>query len=278
MVFITSQSLAAEISRQQNMAKEIAGEQAKISSGKKINAPSDDPQAWVQISEVGRQQSVNTTWSSNVTYGQSRAVAASTNLSEINNLMTKVTELLVGSTSTGPNSPGREATAQSIEGIRQTIHDLLYQTDYQGSPVFDDTNTVNIPVGTGLAVEAVGTRQSITDNAVGTQSIDDVLAAAITAVRSGDSTALSTSLTDSRAALDHVIVAQSIQSVREQRLDDFSTRLADKKLALTERRSGLEDTDLNEVITSLQSKLLTLEAAQSAFARISKQSLFDLLR
>ncbi len=278
MVFITSQSLTAEISRQQNMAKEIAGEQAKISSGKKINAPSDDPQAWVQISEVGRQQSVNVTWASNVTYGQSRATAASTNLAEVNNLMTKVTELLVGSTSTGPNSPGREATAQSIEGIRQTIRDLLYQTDYQGSPVFDDTNTVNIPVGTGLAVEAVGTRQSITDNAVGTQSIDDVLGAAIAAVRSGDSEALKTSLTDSRAALDHVIVAQSIQSVREQRLDDFSTRLADKKLALTERRSTLEDTNLNEVITSLQSKLLTLEAAQSAFARISKQSLFDLLR
>jgi flagellar hook-associated protein 3 FlgL len=49
-------------------------------------------------------------------------------------------------------------------------------------------------------------------------------------------------------------------------------------LALTERRSSLEDTDLTETITKLQNKLTTLEAAQSAFARISRQSLFDLIR
>jgi flagellar hook-associated protein 3 FlgL len=127
-------------------------------------------------------------------------------------------------------------------------------------------------------VDAVATRQSVTDNVVGTQSLDDVLQAAIDAVRSGDSTALKTSLTDSRAALDHVIVAQSIQGVRQQRIDDITQRLTNKKLDLTERRSGLEDTDVGEVITKLQSKLTTLEASQAAFARIGRQSLFDLLK
>jgi flagellar hook-associated protein 3 FlgL len=45
MVFITSQSLNAEILRQQNLARDIATEQTKISTGKKINQPADDPQA-----------------------------------------------------------------------------------------------------------------------------------------------------------------------------------------------------------------------------------------
>jgi flagellar hook-associated protein 3 FlgL len=273
MVFITSQSLNAEILRQQNLARDIATEQTKISTGKKINQPADDPQAWVQISQIGRQQSINDAWTSNATYANSRAQAAATSLGDVNALMSKVTELLVQSTSTSQDSPGREAVAQSIEGIKQSIHDLLYQTDYQGSPVFDDTHTVNIPVGAGLAVDAVATRQSVTDNVAGTQTLDDVLQAAIDAVRSGDSTALKTSLTDSRTALDHVIVAQSIQGVRQQRIDDIT-----KKLDLTERRSGLEDTDVGEVITKLQSKLTTLEASQAAFARIGRQSLFDLLR
>ena len=44
-----------------------------------------------------------------------------------------------------------------------------------------------------------------------------------------------------------------------------------------ERRSGLEDTDLTETIARIQSKLLSLEAAQAAFARINRQSLFDLI-
>jgi flagellar hook-associated protein 3 FlgL len=278
MVFITSQSLNAEILRQQNLARDIATEQTKISTGKKINQPADDPQAWVQISQIGRQQSINDAWTSNATYANSRAQAAATSLGDVNALMSKVTELLVQSTSTSQDSPGREAVAQSIEGIKQSIHDLLYQTDYQGSPVFDDTHTVNIPVGAGLAVDAVATRQSVTDNVAGTQTLDDVLQAAIDAVRSGDSTALKTSLTDSRTALDHVIVAQSIQGVRQQRIDDITQRLTNKKLDLTERRSGLEDTDVGEVITKLQSKLTTLEASQAAFARIGRQSLFDLLR
>jgi flagellar hook-associated protein 3 FlgL len=278
MVFITSQSLNAEILRQQKLAQDIATEQTKISTGKKINQPADNPQDWVQISQIGRQQSINDAWASNATFAKSRATAAASNLSDVNNLMANVTELLVQSTSTSQDSPGREAVAQSIEGIRQSIKDLLNQTDYQGSPVFDDTNTVNIPVGAGLAVDAVATRQSITDNVVGTQSLDDILQAAVSAVRSGDETALKQSLTDSRKALDKVIVAQSVQGVRQQRIDDIATRIQNKKLDLTERRSGLEDTDVGEVITKLQSKLTTLEASQAAFARIGRQSLFDLLR
>ncbi len=278
MVFITSQSLNAEILRQQNLAMEIAKEQTKISTGKKINQPSDNPQDWVQISQIGRQQAINDAWLSNSDFAKSRAAAASSNLSDINNLMSQVTELLVKSTSTSGDSPGREAVAQSIEGIKKSIHDLLNQTDYQGSPVFDDMFTVDIPVGAGLAVDAVATRQSVSDNVVGTKSLEDLLQEAIDAVRSSDETALKEALTNSRKALDHVIVAQSIQGVRQQRIDDIAQRIDDKKLALTERRSGLEDTDVGEVITKLQSKLTTLEASQAAFARIGRQSLFDLLR
>ncbi|MBO9575145.1 MAG: flagellin [Sphingobium sp.] len=278
MVFITSQSLQAEILRQQNLARDIAGEQIKISTGHKINTPADNPQDWVQISQIGRQQAINDAWNSNADFAKSRAAAASQNLSDINGLMTQVTDLLVQSASTSKDSPGREAVAKSIEGVKASIHDLLNQTDYQGTPVFDDTHTTNIPVGSGLAVDAVATRQSISDNAVGTMSLEDFLQSAIDAVRNGDQAAVGVALNDSRKALDHVIVAQSVQGVRQQRIDDIMQRITDKKLDLTERRSGLEDTDVGEVITKLQSKLTTLEAAQAAFARIGKQNLFDLLR
>ncbi len=278
MVFITSQSLNAEILRQQNLARDIANEQIKISTGHKINQPADNPQDWVQISQIGRQQSINDAWGSNTTYAKSRAVAAASNLSDINGLMSQVTDLLVQSSSTSAESPGREAVAQSIEGIKKSIHDLLNQTDYQGSPVFDDTHTVSIPVGAGLAVDAVPTRQSISDNVVGTRSLEDVLQSAIDAVRNSDVAGLNQALTDSRKALDHVIVAGSIQGVRQQRIEDIGQRIEDKKLSLTERRSGLEDTDVGEVVTRLTAKLTTLEASQAAFARIGRQSLFDLLR
>lgn len=277
MVFITTQSLNAEILRQQNMAREIATEQGRISTGKKLNQSSDNPQHWVQISQIGRQQAINEAWQGNMTYAESRSAKAMSNLSDITNLMTRVSELIVTSTSTADGSPGRQAVAQEMEGIRSTINDLLTETDYQGSAVFDETNTVRVPIGTGLAVEAVPTRQSIAENAVGVRSLDQVLADAIDAVSNGTDDDRAGALDDIRAALDHVIVAQSLQGVRAQRLEDIGTRLTDVTLMLTERRSTLEDTDLTETITKLQNKLTTLEAAQAAFARISRQSLFDLL-
>ena len=278
MVFITTQSLNAEILRMQRMAKDIATEQTKISTGLKLNQPSDNPQDWVQISLLGKQQALNSTWQSNLDFAVSRATKATSNLNDVNNLMLQVTDLLVTATSTAAASPGREAVAAQLEGIRATINDLLNQTDYQGQPVFDDTNTVNVPLGRGLAVEVVPTRQSIAENVIGTRSLDQVLADAIAAVRSGTDEDRGQALDDARKALDHVIVAQSVQGVRAQRLEDIDNRLTDSALALTERRSTLEDTDLTETIAKLQNKLTTLEAAQAAFARISQQSLFDLLR
>jgi len=277
MVFITTQSLNAEILRQQRMAQEIAGEQAKISTGRKINQASDNPHDWVQISQIGQRQSINAAWQGNLTFAESRAAQASTNLNEINNLMTRMTELIVTSTSASNGSTGRDAVAKELEGIRTAINDLLNQTDYQGTPVFDHPNAVMIPLGAGLIVDAVPTRASIAENAVGTRSLDQVLEDSINAIRTGTDDDRAAALDDARAALDHVIVAQSVQGVRSQRLEDIGDRLANVSLALTERRSILEDTDIAETITRLQSKLLTLEASQLAYARIGKQSLFDLL-
>lgn len=280
MVFITSQSVNTEILRQQSLSKDIATFQAQVSSGKKFDVPSDNPQDWLQISTIGRQQSLTAAWQSNLKYAQSRAAQASSSLNDVNNLMTRVTELLVTSTSTSANTPGAEAIAAELEGIKGTITAILGQTDYQSTPTYDEDSSVAVPIGHGLAVEAVPTRQSIEEGintAAGVKTIYEVLDSAITAVRAGDGAAKNSSLTEARSALDHVIVAQSRQGVRSERLDDESARLLDTELQLSERRSGLEDADLTEVIAKLQAKLVTLQAAQTVFAKINQQSLFSLI-
>lgn len=277
MVFLTTQSIKADIQRQQRLSREIAAEQTKISTGKKLVAPSDSPQEWVQISEVGRQQSMNAAWQTNVAYAQSRAAQADTNLTEISNLMTNASELMIKAAGYGAGTAGAEAYAQELEGIRASINDLLNATDYQGTPVFDIGTTINVPVSRGLSVEAVGTRESISDNAAGAKSLDQVLEDAINAVRSGTDADRTTSLTEVKQALDHVVVAQSAQGIRGSRLEQIGDRLVDSKIVLAERRSGLEDTDVTEAVMTLQNKLTTLEAAQAAFAKISQKSLFDYL-
>jgi flagellar hook-associated protein 3 FlgL len=281
MVAISRQTVADEIRRQQTMTQEIAKAQIAVSTGKKLSAPSDDVNSWVEISEIGKLQASYAAWTGNVSYGESRAEKAQTSLQQINTLMTRAKELLVQGVSTAAGETGRAAIVAELGSIRETLSELLNETDYQGIPVFDDTTTIKIPVGRGIQMEAVGTRQSVSEgiDVNGTaMSLDDILANAITAVETGDETARTTALAAIETGLDHVIGEQARQGIRSERLSAMADRVTGIALTLQERRSGLEDTDLTETIAKMQQKLLTLEAAQSAFARINQQSLFDLLR
>lgn len=280
MVAITQQTLADEVRRMQKLSRSIAADQTAISSGKKLTLPSQDPQTWVQVSELGRAQAQQAAWSSNVAYAQTRAAKAESNLGELNNLFTRAKELMITASTTTLDDSGKAAVSKELEGIRASVSELLNETDYQGTPVFDDTNSILVPLARGINVEAVGTRQSISSgvDVGGTpMTLDQILGNAIAAVNGGTSAEQADAQNAMSTALDHVILQQSVQGVRGDRLEAAELRLEDTDLTLAERRSGLEDTDLTETLAGLQSKLVTLEAAQSAFARINQRSLFDLI-
>lgn len=281
MVAITSQTMADEIRRQQRLSQSIADDQAAVSSGKKIRVPSQDPQAWVQISDIGRAQAQNAAWASNISYGQSRADKAASNLGELNTLFSRARELMITASTSTLDSAGQSAVVAELQGIRSSVSELVNEKDYQGIPVFDETVSTQVPVSRGLSLEVVGTRQSVAEgvNVGGTpRTLDDILVEAINAVTSTNPADRSNSQNSLDIGLNHVILQQSVQGIRADRLAAVENRVNDTSLNLTERRSKLEDTDLTTTIASLQSKLLSLEAAQAALARINRQSLFDLIR
>ena len=47
---------------------------------------------------------------------------------------------------------------------------------------------------------------------------------------------------------------------------------------MKEKVSGMEDADLSQLVTELQSKITSRDAAQQAFVKIGQQSLFDFIR
>jgi len=67
----------------------------------------------------------------------------------------------------------------------------------------------------------------------------------------------------------------SLKSARKLAESTYSRIV--ETLDLSDRRSSLEDTDLTEVLARVQANLLSLEAAQASFARINRQTLFDLI-
>lgn len=60
---------------------------------------------------------------------------------------------------------------------------------------------------------------------------------------------------------------------------EVQARIIEKRLILMDERiSGMEDADLSQLVTELQSQLVNRDAAQQAFVKIGRQTLFDYLR
>ncbi|BAV64679.1 flagellin [Sphingobium cloacae] len=280
MVGITNKTLTAEIRRQQQLSQSIIAGQTAISSGVTLTKPSDNALAWVQVSDIGRAQAQQAAWQANVSYGTTRASNAESNLDEINNLLIRAQDLVTSARNGSLNDTSRGAIVEELKTIRTTVGELLNQKDYQGVPVFDDGQSTLVPVGRGLNLAVVGTRQQVSEgiDVGGTaMSLDGILGQSITAVSSGTDADIGSALNGIQAGQSHIVVELAKQGVRSDRLEVVGTRLTNVDLDLTERRQTLESTNLAEVISSVQAKLLQLNAAQSAFARINKQTLFDLI-
>ncbi|MBZ9649484.1 MULTISPECIES: flagellin [Sphingomonadaceae] len=280
MVGITNKIMLAEIRRQQKLSQDLVDGQTAISTGVTLNKPSDNALAWVQVSDIGRAQAQQAAWQTNISYGTARSGNAEANLSEVDNLLTRAQELVTSARNGSLNETNRAAIVEEMSTIRTTITELLNQKDYQGVSVFDDGQSVLVPVSKGLNLAVVGTRQEVSEgiDVNGTpMSIDDILGQSIAAIQSGDDTAIASSLEGVKSAQGHITVEQAKQGVRSDRLEVVGTRLTNIGLDLTERRAGLESTDLQEVIANVKAQLLQLDAAQSTYARINQKTLFDLI-
>jgi flagellar hook-associated protein 3 FlgL len=281
MVGITNKTLLAEIRRQQQLSQNIVDGQTAISTGKTLNKPSDNALAWVQVSDIGRAQAQQAAWQSNVSTGTTRAKTAESNLEEINNLLTRAQELMTSARNGSLTDTAKTAITEEMKTIRTTVSSLLNQQDYNGVPVFDDGQSVLVPLSRGLNLAVVGTRQEVSEgiDVSGTpMTLDAILGQGITALQSGTDSDVAAGLDAIKAGQNHIVLEQTKQGVRSDRLDVIGTRLTNIDLDLTERRGDLESTDLQEVISLVSAKLLQLNAAQSAFARINQQTLFDLIR
>lgn len=281
MVGITNKTLLAEIRRQQQLSQNIVDGQTAISTGKTLNKPSDNALAWVQVSDIGRAQAQQAAWQSNVSTGTTRAKTAESNLEEINNLLTRAQELMTSARNGSLTDTAKTAITEEMKTIRTTVSSLLNQQDYNGVPVFDDGQSVLVPLSRGLNLAVVGTRQEVSEgiDVSGTpMTLDAILGQGITALQSGTDSDVAAGLDAIKAGQNHIVLEQTKQGVRSDRLDVIGTRLTNIDLDLTERRGDLESTDLQEVISSVSAKLLQLNAAQSAFARINQQTLFDLIK
>jgi flagellar hook-associated protein 3 FlgL len=281
MISGTRYQLQREVNRQLRLATDVARAQAEISSGKRILAPSDDPVGAARIAEINRAEANQTTWRVNLDNAAALASTAEGVLDAAKTAFERVNELMLAVSNGTLSAENRQAAALEIESIAEEIAVLRDTRDSRGNPLFPAAaQAIRIPVGADLDIAAVGTREGVFDTVVtpsGTTSLTGILASAIAAVRSNDPAAIAAALGQTNAAASHVIAAHADQGSRGARIDSLSDRLGRLGVGLEEERAAVEGADIMEVVARLQSKQLSLEAAQATFARINRSTLFDLL-
>ncbi|RJF93244.1 flagellin [Sphingomonas cavernae] len=271
--------ISAEIARHTRLAEAIARSQIEISGGKRILSPSDDPAGYARVGQIQRSQSNEAVWGANADAASALAARADTALDSVVAAATRAVELITLARTGTVNAEDRQAYAIELAGLAADIRAQMAQTDPRGQPVFPVTAPLAIPVGKGL--ELSGTLQL--DRVFGTGATDlatimeDAAAALAIADDVTRNAATGTALTRLQNASGRAIDARSEQGARMTLIDSARERLANSKLALSEERLGIEATDVSETVARMNAQQLTLEAAQAAFVRINRKTLFDLL-
>ncbi|MDO5698881.1 MAG: flagellar hook-associated protein FlgL [Dermatophilus congolensis] len=283
----------------------LQGTQEQLTTGKRINRPSDDPVGTVSAMRFRAEQRELEQFGENVTDGLSRLTAADDALTQtmpmVQTIRTKTLSAMNGTL--GP----LELKAVAAE-IRELRAGILQQANaqYAGQPLFGGTtpetnafdpatgefkgNSLpvlrNVTQAPGAAGQVdVGVKGSaVFGNALATPTATpgapapgelDLLA---TAIESGDTAGMNTGLQNLDNLRDRILDVQSTvgaRSVRLKGLEELNGKQDDaSKIAL----SKVEDADFLKAAMDLSIQSNAYQAALSASAKIIQPSLMDFLR
>jgi flagellar hook-associated protein 3 FlgL len=271
MIAATGNAMTYEIARQQRLASELAKTQTQISTTKRIGMPSDDVAGATRVSRLIRDTADTSVWTKNINLAQSLASQADTALQSMSDITVRARETMVSATNGTLTAADRKTQALALRAMAADIRSLRATQSSLGQPLFATNDAIAIPIGAGEAVKPVTTAAE----AFGT--LDARLEAAAAAVESGDPAAMAAALDDMKSAVDQASDTVAAHGLRAASIDKALDRTETRQIDTKAEQSSLEDTDIVSATAKLNAQTITLEAAQAAFARINRRTLFDIL-
>jgi flagellar hook-associated protein 3 FlgL len=271
----------------------LADAQSRVSSGKRIEKPSDDPLGAERAVRLRDELETTSAYSTAVDESKSWLDATDSALSSINDLVQRARELTVQAAN-GATTP---AARQSIKLELDSLTDQLKTTlngAYDGRYIFSGTATDTPPYDLNSAtpdayqgdanpvVRQIGPGVSVQVNV----TADDVLSGLLPALRSisahlASNDAASLQTTDLQAldtGLDTVANVRSQIGATTNRVTAAGQRLDDMHDVTTAFLSKTEDADLPQALTDLSAQQNALTAALHGGSTLIQQSLMDFLR
>jgi flagellar hook-associated protein 3 FlgL len=272
--------------------------ESELSSGLKINQPSDDPFGASEAIQLNSQLSALSNYSSNISDGNGWLGAAGGALTDINNMTQTVRQLVVeganGTDSATDDANAADEVNQLIDSIKQAAN-TTYNNNYifSGSALStapytagsDDSyagnsGAITRTIGPGSAVQVNTNISSLLGN--GTSANDggllDTLRTISSDLTSGNTSALgSTDLTNLDANLSTLEGMQANVGALTNRLTDASSQIATMQSTDQSELASTVDANMATTATTYQTEQTSYSAALQAGAQIVQESLLNFL-
>lgn len=272
---------ADAIQKQNNLSQMIARKQESIATGMSFNRPSEAPSSWLEISSIGRQSSIENSWSNNIGRARILAQQAESTLDTISNGVIRTRELMVLANNETLAPQDREIIAIELESLQVQFNQLTQVKDNYGGQLFHTGDPIQMRIDANVLVTPTPTLQAVAEDIdIGggaTETLDMIMTNLIDAVRTGTPAERAVQLDRSKSMTDHFSTLLGNQGVLVNRLEEQELRLQESQLNTAERRSELENTNISEAIAQFQSLLVNLEAAQRLYAQTASTSLIQLI-
>ena len=297
----TQMTTASVLSSINNVQDQLATTQQQLSTGKRINQPSDDPYGASLAIQLKNDLQGLSNYNNAVTDGTAWTSAADTSLTNVMSMLQRAQELTVQA-SNGDESPtDLSSTADEIDQLADAIKQEA-NTQYNGQYVFSGTATGTQPYSnatgdvfqgnTAAVTRQIGPGSTLQVNVdissllgSGTSANDGKLLNTLRTIaadmRSGNSSGVadlsSNQLTNLQNSLNSLEQLQANVGAAQNRLSMAQTRIQGLQNSDTAALSNDEDVDMAKAVTTFSSEQAAFTAALKAGANIVQSSLMDFL-
>jgi len=270
----------------------LAAAQEQVSSGRRINRPSDSPTDTAVAMRVRASLKSVEQYTRNAQDGIGRLGTVDQALSDVTDELSRAREIAIAGANTAASSPeSRAALATELEQIRGGLLDAA-NTTYLSRPVFGGvtagtaafdsagnfvgvTGQITRQVGDTVKVRVDADGQAVFGD--GATSIFADLDNLATALRAGNAAGIQTGLAAITARMSTVSTAHADVGGAYKRIEQAQSTIESQQLDLSSALSEVENVDIARASVNLNLQQMAYQAALASTARVMQPSLLDFL-
>lgn len=271
--------------------------QNQMSTGRRINKPSDDPVGISFSMRYRSELSANSQYQRNVDAANSWLSYTDTMLDQAGTVLHRARELAVE----GANGTNSTESLNAIKSEVEQLYDQMVSignSQFNGKYVFNgeltdvkpfpdpdqamnavtDTGEVQFEIGLGVRIGVNKTAEQVFGKSGDPDNIFQTLKNLIDALGNQDQAAVNAAIGKIDIGMNRLLEARADIGAKTNRIELAEERLKDIDLNLQSLQSKTEDADLAQVITALKMDENVYQASLSAGSKLIRPSLIDFLR